>query len=253
MNRAIDVNCISKRYRFPAVPRGASLKDIAVRTMRIDAQGAMVDALANVSFHAQAGEMLGVLGRNGSGKTTLMRILAGVLRADEGTVRVNGSIAPLLSLGLNFHPDLTGRENARVELLSLGLHPQQVSQVLPEIIAFSELGDFFEAPLRMYSSGMMMRLAFSVAICVDPDVLLLDEVLAVGDEAFSLKCMERIQDFRERKKTIVLVTHNTSIIDQWCDTALWLHSGTVAMFGDARTVTAGYRAAMIPSAPAATA
>lgn len=252
MSDAILVNAVSKRFRFPVVPRGATLKDILIGSMRAEGRSSVVDALSKVTFSVEAGSMLGIVGRNGSGKTTLMRIIAGVLQPDQGTVSIVGSLAPLLSLGLSFHPDLTGRENARIELLSLGLHPSEVAAVLPEVVAFSELGDFFEAPLRTYSAGMTMRLAFAVAICVNPDVMLLDEVLAVGDEAFALKCMERIQEFQRHKKTIVLVTHNAAVVEAWCDTALWLDRGVMAGFGDPRSVLAAYHAATIDETAGAT-
>lgn len=239
---AIRVNGVTKRFKFPSVPRRATLKDLAVRTLRFEHGASIVDALVDVSFSVEPGSMLGIMGRNGSGKTTLMRILAGILQPDEGSVKITGTLAPLLALGVGFHPDLTGRESARIELLSLGFERSQVSALIPEIIDFSEIGDFIDAPVRTYSTGMVMRLAFAVAICVDPDVLLLDEVLAVGDESFALKCLACISEFRTRQKTIVLVTHSSEIVQTWCDVALWIDQGSVAAFGDPKAVVSAYHA-----------
>lgn len=236
----IVVDSVFKSYRFTSVHKPPTIKDFVIRSMRREGGASFVDALSDVSFTVPAGSMLGVIGRNGSGKTTLMRVLAGVLQPDKGNVVITGSMAPLLALGAGFHPDLTGREGARIELLSLGLSRREVSALMDDIIAFSEIGEFADAPVRTYSIGMVMRLAFSVAICVDPDVLLLDEVLAVGDEGFAHKCLASIAEFRRRGKTIVLVTHNADIVESWCDAALWLDRGKIASIGDPKDVVSGY-------------
>lgn len=186
--------------------------------------------------------MLGIIGRNGSGKTTLMRLLAGVFPPDSGMIALDGALAPLLALGAGFHPDLTGLENARLELLVLGFTPKEALAKMDAIVEFSELESFVEAPVRTYSSGMLMRLAFAVAVCVDPDILLLDEVLAVGDELFAQKCLMCIENFKDRGKTIVLVSHNTGIIERWCDKVLWLDRGRVKMFGAPQDVVPAYAA-----------
>jgi len=242
MRDAIRVLNLTKRFRFAAVPKRATVKDLVIRTIRLERGLSVVDALNDVSFSIEPGSMLGVIGRNGSGKTTLMRILAGILRPDVGEVRVEGAITPLLALGAGFHPDLTGRENARIQLLSLGLSRTHVNAFMDDVISFSEIGEFADAPLHTYSSGMMMRLAFSVAVCIDPDVLLVDEVLSVGDEAFATKCLTFIAGFRERGKTVVLVTHDLEELAKWCDVAMWLDEGTVAAFGDPQAVITAYRA-----------
>ena len=200
-----------------------------------------VDALKDVSVTVNTGSALGIIGRNGSGKTTLMRLLAGIYVPDSGSVRIAGNIAPLLSLGLGFHPDMSGRENVKMNGLVLGLSPRQIERRMEEIVDFAELSEFIDVPIRMYSSGMYMRLAFSVAISVDPDVLLLDEVLAVGDAAFTTKCFERIKDFRRRGKTIVLVTHAPAMLLEWCDTAIWMHQGSVRLGGDVAQVADAYQ------------
>ncbi|HEY8322592.1 MAG TPA: ABC transporter ATP-binding protein [Candidatus Baltobacteraceae bacterium] len=251
MSDAIRVTSVTKRFKLPNIPKNATVKDFVIRTIRRAPGGPVVDALKNVSFSVERGSMLGVIGRNGSGKTTLMRIIAGILQPDEGRIVVDGTVAPLFALGTGFHPDLTGRESARIELLALGVSREAVAELMPRILTFSEIGEFADAPIRAYSAGMTMRLAFSVAMCVDPDVLLLDEVLAVGDESFARKCLAAIEDFRHRGKTIVLVTHDASKIEAWCDTALWLDRGDVAGYGDPRSVVAAYQALSTEVSPEA--
>jgi ABC-type polysaccharide/polyol phosphate transport system ATPase subunit len=251
MSVAIVVTNVSKRFKLPSIPKNATVKDFVIRTIRRAPGGPVVDALKDVSFSVESGSMLGLIGSNGSGKTTMMRIIAGILQPDEGRVQVSGTVAPLFALGTGFHPDLTGRESARIELLALGVSRAEVDRLLPRILDFSEIGEFADAPIRAYSAGMAMRLAFSVAMCVDPDVLLLDEVLAVGDESFARKCLAAIEDFRRRNKTIVLVTHDGSKIEEWCDTAIWLDHGDVAGYGDPKAVVAAYRALSAEGAPEA--
>lgn len=246
MTPAIAVAGISKRFHYPAIPKQATLKEMIVKGwFREATKTHIVDALQEVSFTVEHGQTLGVIGRNGSGKTTLLRILAGVFQPDSGAVHIDGSLAPLLSLAAGFHPDLTGRENARTELLVLGFTPRQVERRIDEIIDFAEIGDFFDAPMRTYSTGMVLRVAFAAATSVDPDVLLLDEVLFVGDEAFSMKCLDRISRFKRSGKAIVLVSHSNPAIVEHCDVALWLDHGRVAGFGDPATVTASYHHAAL--------
>jgi ABC-type polysaccharide/polyol phosphate transport system ATPase subunit len=238
----IEIDRLSKTFRFPTIPKRATVKDFAIRTMRFERSVATVQALNDVSFCLEPGSMLGIIGRNGSGKTTLLRIMAGILQPDGGSVQIHGTVAPLLALGTGFHPDLTGREGVRIELLSLGLHPREIGPLFGAIVDFAEIGEFIDAPVRTYSQGMLMRLAFSVAIAVDPDVLLIDEILAVGDEAFARKCHACLNDFRERGKTIVVVTHDAGMVEQRCDVALWLDQGEVAGYGDPRAVVNAYHA-----------
>ncbi len=241
MTNAISVIGVAKSFRYRSLGR-ATLKDALVKRLFTaeDHRLRIVEALGSIDFEIEHGQMLGIIGRNGSGKTTLMRLLAGVFPPDAGTIAIDGALAPLLALGAGFHPDLTGRENARVELLVLGFTPKQAEAKMDAIIEFSELGSFMDAPVRTYSSGMLMRLAFAVAVCVDPDILLLDEVLAVGDELFAQKCLMCIEDFKDRGKTIVLVSHNTGIIERWCDVVLWLDRGRVKMFGAPQEVVQAY-------------
>jgi ABC-type polysaccharide/polyol phosphate transport system ATPase subunit len=234
---------VSKRFRYATLPKQTTLKEAVVKRLLMRSpRRHTVSALSDVSFRVEHGQMLGVVGHNGSGKTTLLRILAGVYRPDSGQVELDGRITPLLSLGAGFHPDLTGRENARLELLILGLSPSEIDSRMEAIAAFSEIGDFLDAPVHAYSSGMMMRLAFAAAVSVDPDILLLDEVLAVGDEGFAQKCLATIDGFRARGKTIVLVTHASALVRERCDVALWLERGNVAAFGAPADVIDAYHA-----------
>jgi ABC-type polysaccharide/polyol phosphate transport system ATPase subunit len=237
---AIEVAGLCKRFRFPGIPKQATLKDLVVRRIRTEGRSSVVDALDDVTFSLGHGQTLGIIGRNGSGKTTLLRILSGIMRPDRGELHVNGVVAPLLSLGAGFHPYLSGRENAYIELLTLGLSRSEASALIPRVIEFSELTEFIDAPMRTYSSGMSMRLAFAVAICIDPDILLIDEILAVGDAIFANKCVAAMADFKRRGKTVALVTHDTELVTKTCDLALWLTNGRVAAYGEPATVVHQY-------------
>jgi len=240
---SLTVAGVGKRFTIPNLPKNTSLKSHVVGGgfFQFDRKRRIVEALNDVTFTVRAGSMLGVIGRNGSGKTTLLRILAGIFAPDEGHVRIEGRIAPLLALGTGFHPDLTGRENAKVELLVLGIPRREIDRYIDEIITFSELGDFIDVPMRMYSSGMAMRLAFAAATSIDFDILLVDEALAVGDAAFTAKCLARTEGYLRAGKIIVFVTHNMAGVLKRCDTALWLDHGNVAAFGPAAEVVAAYR------------
>lgn len=247
---AIDAAGLSKRFRFPALRKQATIKDLVVGKIRREGDHSVVDALVDVTFSVGQGQMLGVIGSNGSGKSTLLRVLAGIMKPDRGELRIRGSVAPLLTVGSGFSPHLTGRENAIVELLTLGLSREDARRSMDDVIVFSELAEFIDAPLRTYSAGMTMRLAFAAAICVDPDILMIDEILAVGDAQFSAKCALWLRDFRARGKTMVLVTHETATVARDCDVALWLQDGRVEAFGDpARTVRAYLRASTSISLP----
>ena len=197
-------------------------------------------ALKNVSFTIGEGETVGVIGRNGAGKSTLLSLVAGISFPDEGTVTVEGRVAALLELGSGFHGDLTGRENVILNASLLGLSRSRTMEKLEEIIDFSGVGDFINEPLRTYSSGMMMRLAFSVAIHVDPAFLIIDEVLAVGDAAFQAKCHDKIQQFRRAGKGLLIVSHAGRTIEQLCERALWLDHGNLVMDGKTREVVEAY-------------
>lgn len=231
---------ISKSFRFAASGRPSTLKDLVLQRVRFDGHYGIVDALQNVSFSLKRGQSLGVIGENGSGKTTLLRILAGITQPDAGEIQLAGTVAPLLAVGAGFNPYLSGRENALIELLTLGMNRAEAKAQLDDVIAFSELDEFIDAPLRTYSAGMTMRLAFAAATRVDPDVLLIDEVFAVGDERFSAKCTAWLADFKSRGKTTILVTHDTHAVAALCDVALWLDKGRASAFGERMDVIRAY-------------
>jgi ABC-type polysaccharide/polyol phosphate transport system ATPase subunit len=197
--------------------------------------------LEAVSFELAAGESLAVVGRNGAGKSTLLALLAGLAVPDAGRIRVSGRVAALMELGGGFHPDLTGRENLVLYAALLGSTRRQVERQASEIADFAGLGSHLLDPLRTYSSGMVLRLAFSVAIHVDPDVLVIDEVLAVGDPGFQARCIERIEDLRKAGKTLVLVSHDSRLLERLCDRALWLDRGGVRRTGPVDDVTRSYQ------------
>jgi len=209
-------------------------------------------ALRNVSFTVEHGESLAIVGHNGAGKSTLLNIATSLCLPSEGRVAVNGRVAALLELGSGFHLDLTGKENVRINSAMLGLSRKQADERFEEIVDFSGLGDVIAEPLRTYSTGMMMRLAFSVAVNVDPDILIIDEVIGVGDQDFFLKCFQKIVDFRRAGKTLICVSHALGILETLCDRGLWLDHGTVQAAGTAQQVLDAYAAsaAALVAAPA---
>ncbi len=226
---AISVEAASKRYLKLAdtptlVGRALQLRN---RTRRGE-----LWALRDVSFTAERGECLGFIGRNGSGKSTLLRMLAGVTAPSRGAVEVRGRVAPLIAVGVGFHPELTGRENVVVSSAILGRDPAATAEAFDEIVAFADIGDFLDTPVKFYSSGMFVRLGFAVAISIAPEVLLVDEVLAVGDIGFQQRCFARIDELRAAGTTIVLVSHNLNAVRRLCDRTGVLHDGTLRHLGD---------------------
>ena len=197
-------------------------------------------AVADVSFEVPRGSTFGIIGENGSGKSTLLKLMAGITRPTKGSITVDGRISALIELGAGFHPEISGRENVAINGIMLGLTRREVAERFDDIVAFAELDPFIDAPVKTYSSGMYMRLGFSVAIHVEPDVLLIDEVLAVGDEGFTRKCLDKIGEFRRRGKTIVLVSHSLGLIEKMCDDVLWMRQGRVADHGDSKRVVDAY-------------
>jgi ABC-2 type transport system ATP-binding protein len=189
-------------------------------------------ALRNISLDVRRGESLGIIGNNGAGKSTLLRVISGVVKPVEGKIRVNGSIAPLIELSAGFDDELTGRENIFLSASILGFSRREIEKKYDNIIDFSELKDFINAPLKSYSSGMIARLGFSIAIEVDPDILIIDEILAVGDAHFKQKSKERISEFRRKGITILFVSHNMEEINDLCDRVLWLDRGNIRMLGN---------------------
>jgi len=197
-------------------------------------------ALRDVSFELRRGEVLGLVGRNGSGKSTLLQLICGTLNASCGEVAVSGRVAALLELGAGFNPEFTGRENAYMNAAILGLDKQEVDARFAEIAAFADIGEFIDQPVKTYSSGMYMRLAFSVAVCVDPDILVIDEALSVGDGEFSRKSFDRIMDLKKAGKTILFCSHSLYQVEAICNRALWLHKGQVRLMGEPATVVSAY-------------
>jgi ABC-type polysaccharide/polyol phosphate transport system ATPase subunit len=197
-------------------------------------------ALKHVSFHVDQGESMAVIGPNGAGKSTLLGLVAGLSTPDTGAVSVNGRAAALLELGSGFHPDLTGTENVHLNASLLGLSRKRTTELFNEIVEFSGIGEFIDEPLRTYSTGMTMRLAFSVAINMDPEILLIDEVLAVGDAAFQMKCFDKIRQFRKSGKTLLCVSHASGMVQELCDRAIWLDHGELVMSSSVGEVVEAY-------------
>ncbi len=233
-NIAIAVQNVSKTFKIPkekiSTLRGAFVN--ALRNKGVDE----FKALDNVSFEVKKGEFFGIIGRNGSGKSTLLKILASIYTPDSGKVQINGLISPFLELGIGFNPELSGRDNIFLNASVLGLSTKQIKEKFDDIVAFSELRRFIDQKVKNYSSGMQVRLAFSVAIHANRDILLMDEVLAVGDSNFQSKCMEEFNKYKEMGKTVILVTHDIATVQRYCDRALLLRSGKVVMIGDPEKV-----------------
>jgi ABC-type polysaccharide/polyol phosphate transport system ATPase subunit len=243
MKNAVELHDVSKVYRRYAYRRQfATLKSALLK-------GSLASDLSpEETFHAVNGVSLeipqgcayGIVGRNGSGKSTMLKLIAGITKPTTGEVQVEGRISALIELGAGFHPEISGRENVFINGVMLGLTKREISKRFDEIVEFAELEDFIDAPVKTYSSGMYMRLGFAVAVHVDPNVLLVDEVLAVGDEGFSLKCIDKFSEYKRRGKTIVLVTHGLGMVERFCDEALWLDEGAVQATGDPRRVVHAY-------------
>ncbi len=241
---SIEVDAVSKTFSVGG-DSSTTVKDRVISLARRSHRGGrMVNALSDVSFEVQQGETLGLMGHNGSGKSTLLKIMAGTLRPTEGRIRVRGRMSALLELGAGFHPDLTGRENIYLNASILGFPRAEVDEIFDDIVAFSEIGEFIDMQVKYYSSGMAARLGFSVATNLEPDVLLVDEVLAVGDEAFQLKCMQRIHRFRELDHTMVIVSHGAGRVRELCDRAAVLQHGELLFIGEPREAIDVYRTAL---------
>jgi ABC-type polysaccharide/polyol phosphate transport system ATPase subunit len=201
--------------------------------------------LSGITFRVKQGQSLSIIGRNGSGKSTLLKILAGIYRADHGRIRVQGRIGALLDLGTGFHPEFSGRENVFINGIILGLSKKEVRQRFDQIVQFAGLEASIDEPVKTYSSGMYMRLGFAVAVHADLDILLIDEILAVGDAAFQLKCFDKIAEFRQHSKTIILVSHDLASVEQLSDEVLWLDHGVIREQGEPQRVINQYRWDMI--------
>lgn len=235
----IRLNQVSKHF---TVRKDNSLKDRIVHFGRLGkAFREEFMAVDELTLSIKAGTTVGLLGQNGSGKSTLLKLIGGILAPSTGTVQSRGRVAALLELGAGFHPDLSGRENVYLNAAILGLDRQQIDARFDDILEFSGIGEFIDTAVKFYSSGMYVRLAFAVAVHTDPDVLLVDEVLAVGDEAFQRKCMDRIHQFREEGRTIILVSHSAQQVQELCDRGILLHHGKLVFDGDINRAVDGLR------------
>lgn len=243
---AVVLEDVSKRFRKVVLRTGyTTLKTSLTHLFTGDSRPAeYVEALRDVSLTVPRGTTLGIIGRNGSGKSTLVRIIAGIYRPNAGRVVTEGRVSTLIELGAGFHPEFSGRENIYINGIILGLSKQEIRRRFDNIVGFAGLEEFIDSPVRTYSSGMYMRLGFSVAVHVDPDILLVDEVLAVGDEAFVRKCLEKMDDFRRQGKTLVLAGHDLLLVERWCDAAILLEAGRVTAQGFPLDVVAAYRGSL---------
>lgn len=242
---AIEFHDIGLQYRISSENELTSIKEWGIR--RLLGKGVSwktVHALRGITLHAEIGEALGIIGQNGAGKSTLLRIAGGILVPTQGVAVVRGRIAPVIELGIGFEHELTGIENIFFNGALLGRSRREMRERLDEIVDFADLGEFIEQPLRTYSTGMVARLAFSIATTVDAQILLLDEVLSVGDEHFKQKCLERIHEFRRKGVTILFVSHDLQSVASFCDRAAWLSNGTLVKVGVAGDVAHEYATKM---------
>ena len=240
MRQAIVVKGLGKRFNRYSADRPYTIMQAALAGFRQMKPQARFWALRDINFTVAPGEMLGILGKNGAGKSTLLQLVGGIGHAQEGTIEVNGRIGGLLDLGAGFHSDLTGRENVFVGAVVAGLTRREAARRFDDIVEFAELKPFIDSPMRTYSTGMQMRLGFSVAVHTDPEVLLIDEYLSVGDVAFQTKCLNRIAEFKNQGCAIVLISHSAAQIQKMCDRALWLKSGEIMAYGEPEVVAGQY-------------
>jgi len=234
---AVVVDNVSLRYRMYK-EKNDSLKTALLRGRRSVHEDFL--ALDGVSFDVPAGSTFGLVGRNGAGKSTLLKCLARIIYPDGGSIRANGKVASLLEVGSGFHPELSGRENIFLNGSILGMSKKDLTRKLDEIIDFSGVRKFIDQPVKNYSSGMYVRLGFSIAINVNPDILVVDEILAVGDASFRAKCAQKFVEFKEAGKTVIMVTHSMGALKEMCDQAAWIDQGQLVQVGDAPSVVAAY-------------
>ncbi len=229
---------VSKRFRLA---EGRSLREFVPALFRGRAFSEPFYALRDVTFHVSRGETVGIVGRNGSGKSTALKLMAGVMAPTAGEVRVRGRVSPLIELGAGFHPDLTGRENVHLNGSILGMSSREIDEQFDSIVDFAELREFIDTPVKRYSSGMYVRLGFSVAVHSNPQILLVDEVLSVGDAFFQEKSLAKMHEFKAKGVTIVVVSHSAELVTQFCDRAIWLDHGRIVADGPAAEVVERYK------------
>jgi len=245
MSVVIEFKNVTKRY--PLYHHiGSGIKELIFNPRRALSllSGRSYLAIEDINFIIEKGESVALIGRNGAGKSTSLGLVAGVMKPSSGTVSVTGRVASMLELGGGFHPELTGRENIRLNATLLGLRRKELKQRMDKIIEFSELGDFIDEPIRVYSSGMLAKLGFSVITQVDPDILIIDEVLAVGDISFHRKCLATINDFKAKCVTILFVSHNLADVSNVCDRLIWIEDHKLRQMGKSADVIAAYKEAM---------
>lgn len=242
MKVAIEFKNVTKRY--PLYHHiGSGIKELIFNPKRALSMlsGRSYLAIEDICFQVNKGESVALIGRNGAGKSTSLSLVAGVIKPTSGSVEVSGRVASMLELGGGFHPELTGRENIRLNATLLGLRRKELNKRIDKIIEFSELGEFIDEPIRVYSSGMLAKLGFSVITQVDPDILIIDEVLAVGDISFQRKCINTINDFKSKGVTILFVSHSMSDIEKVCNKVIWIENHKVRKIGDSKSVIAEYK------------
>ncbi len=235
----IEVKDLSMCYRVPA-QKIDSLKEYVIRFIKRKLNYKQFWVLNNINFTINKGESIGLIGRNGAGKSTLLRIIAGIIEPSSGSVTVNGAMVPLLRLGAGFDSNATGRENIFLNGALLGFSHKEMEKKYNSIVEFAELEDFMDVPLKNYSSGMLSRLGFAIAVDVNPEILLIDEILSVGDDTFKAKCAQKINELRANGATFIVVSHSIAQINKLCQKALWLKDGNPFMYGDVKTVTDAY-------------
>ncbi len=237
----VSFNNVSKSYKLNN-PVTAGIKNFVINFKHVmrTIRDSSFHVIKNISFEVYRGETFGIIGRNGAGKSTILGLIARVLWPDRGEIIVNGKVSPLLELGAGFHPDLTGRENIILNGLLLGLTKRRILEKMQDIIEFAELGEFIDQPVRIYSSGMLARLGFSIVITLNPEILLVDEILAVGDIKFQQKCISEIMKFKKEKVTMIIVSHSMSDIQKLCDRVMWIENGTIRMIDKPEKVVSSY-------------
>jgi len=238
-NIAVQVEHVTKSFKIP-LEGSSGLKQKLINQLRGRKGYRTFTPLKDISFTINEGEFFGIVGKNGSGKSTLLKTIAGIYNPNEGAVNVNGSLVPFIELGVGFNPELTGRENVYLNGALLGFNHKEIEAMYDDIVEFAELSEFMEERLKNYSSGMQVRLAFSIAIKAQGDILLLDEVLAVGDAAFQQKCYKYFDSLKDKKKTVILVTHDMAAVSRFCDRALYIDEGEVSLIGSTRSVANKY-------------
>lgn len=244
MRNAIDVIDVYKNFKV-YYDKGYSLKEKLLFWQRNKYEKRYV--LKGVSFEVKKGEAVGIIGKNGCGKSTLLKLLSRIIYPTKGKIKMNGRVASLIELGAGFHPDMSGRENIYINASIFGLSKKEIDSKLEDIINFSELQDFIDNPVRTYSSGMYMRLAFSVAINVDADILLIDEILAVGDITFQLKCFNKLKEIKKKGTTIIIVSHSLEQIEEFCDKSIWIKDGLIEGIGSPMSIHEKYKKYMLKS------